>query len=539
MLFLPTSETRFMKRNLRILITTLLVVSASCLSAQISWTGTISSDWNNSGNWNTNVIPTVLDDVVIPNVTIQPIINQSPDNPAVCHDLTINSGSQLIINPGKAFTVYGNINNLTGNSGLIIKSDISGTGSLIHHSAEVPGTIERYVPGNDWRQISSPISNAISGIYQGEYLQQWQSCNWVDITTTELPLSPMVGFAIYNPANFTAQYKGLLNQGTIGSVDNLPSESSCCGFQVVGNPYSSSIDWNASSGWTRVNLDRAYYIHKDAANWTAFVNGVGVNGGSRYIATGQGFFVMSNDITKSSTMVMNDSVRVHCNTPFFKDAINYLVRLNVSGGNNYQDETVIRFVSESTTGFDVDWDAFKILGDVDAAPQIYSIIPDLGNCTNMLAINTLPTTQIVPLGFLTAAQGTYTISATEINGLGGVKLEDRTSRTITNLAENSYTFNFDGGEDDSRFFLHFYPLSLVNSQEFEFAKIYSCDHSVYVNILDNEKGTLLIYNPTGQLISSSELGTGLNRINLYVATGNYIAKLVTSCHSMVKKLAID
>ena len=37
------------------------------------------------------------------------------------------------------------------------------------------------------------------------------------------------------------------------------------GFNLVGNPYPSAIDWDAASGWTKTNIDNAVYYFKASA----------------------------------------------------------------------------------------------------------------------------------------------------------------------------------------------------------------------------------------------------------------------------------
>jgi hypothetical protein len=73
----------------------------------ITWTGTIDSDWNKAGNWNLNTVPTTLYDVIIPGTANHPVI--TTNNTIVCHDIILQNGGNLTINPGKSMVVYGKI----------------------------------------------------------------------------------------------------------------------------------------------------------------------------------------------------------------------------------------------------------------------------------------------------------------------------------------------------------------------------------------------------------------------------------------------
>jgi hypothetical protein len=83
----------------------------------------------------------------------------------VSGNLTISSGS-LTVNPANQLTVSGTLTNNATATGLVLKSDATGTASLIHSTSAVPATVERYI-SNDaekWHFLSSPVAaQAISG----------------------------------------------------------------------------------------------------------------------------------------------------------------------------------------------------------------------------------------------------------------------------------------------------------------------------------------------------------------------------------------
>ena len=71
----------------------------------ITWTGTLDSDWNKAGNWDLARVPTTLNDVMIPEAPHSPVITTI--NATFCHNVTIQSGGNLTINPGKSMVAYG------------------------------------------------------------------------------------------------------------------------------------------------------------------------------------------------------------------------------------------------------------------------------------------------------------------------------------------------------------------------------------------------------------------------------------------------
>jgi hypothetical protein len=73
----------------------------------VTWTGSVSTDWNNPQNWNPATVPTSLNNVIIPNVTLTPVITTT--NTSICHDLVIQAGSTFRVNQGKSVIVRGSV----------------------------------------------------------------------------------------------------------------------------------------------------------------------------------------------------------------------------------------------------------------------------------------------------------------------------------------------------------------------------------------------------------------------------------------------
>ncbi|MFZ4707611.1 MAG: T9SS type A sorting domain-containing protein, partial [Bacteroidales bacterium] len=485
--------------------------------------------WDASGTWTPSGAPVNTEDVTINHAVI--VSDNSSLSPAICRNMTISSGGSVTVNPNQALTVDGTLTNSSA-SKLVVESG----GSLIENYG-VAATVKRTIAADEWHLISSPISDATAGIFAGYYLQKHSESDnqYTDITSINEGLIPMRGYALYGDAGLpAATFAGFLNAGaksfstTAYTYTSDPVDDG--GWNLVGNPYPSSIDWDASSGWTKTGINAAVYCHMDQSNWATWVPGspgAGTNGGSQYIAPGQGFFVQ---VTEAGTLVMTDAVRVHNATTFFKNTeiVPNLIRLEVSG-NGYKDEAVVRFVPEATAGFDGNYDAHKLFGDVAAAAQI-------STGSMPLAINSLPETNIVPVGVKIGTSGTYTIAATEINNLEWVALEDTKTGIFTELAKSGYTFNFTTGENEKRFNLHFSALGIADDQP-QAADIYSYQKTVYINLNDNGKGDVFIYNISGQLVASIPSARGMNRVDL-ANMGNYIIKVVTGKATEVRKVFV-
>ncbi len=106
-------------------------------------------------------------------------------------------------------------------------------------------TVERDYSGNQWHLISAPVTGAVSGLFTGIYLQSHDEVtnSYSDVVATNTPLTPGQGFALYNQnGNATASYTGTLSSGASVSLTRSATGTGN-GWNLVGNPYPSSIDW--------------------------------------------------------------------------------------------------------------------------------------------------------------------------------------------------------------------------------------------------------------------------------------------------------
>lgn len=108
----------------KLLLSSALVLSSTPSYSQstITWSGNTSTDWNTNTNWSGNVIPTAIDNVIIPNVLNQPQINAIT---IAVHDLSIQSNAMLTISTAGTLEISGAVNNAATGA-------IDATGSTIN-----------------------------------------------------------------------------------------------------------------------------------------------------------------------------------------------------------------------------------------------------------------------------------------------------------------------------------------------------------------------------------------------------------------------
>ncbi len=509
--------------------TTRVNVLAS-VSTTVNWLGTTSSDWSVASNWCSGV-PTPTSNVLIPSGNVH--ITTALSSPTVCHNLTISWGAVLTIDAGKALTVNGILTNNAGTTGLIIKSDVSGAGSLINNTSGVNASVELYLAqgsGIRHHYISSPITAASSNMFSGYYVYRYDepTTAWVNMLANQT-LSAMTGYSVYKPntSAITKTFIGTLNTGLIGTEQNVTFLNT--GWNLVGNPYPSAIDWNSAS-WTRTNVLLSFYTwDQTMKRYTSYVNGVGANGGNNIIPSMQGFMVRVDTLGESTgTLIMTNAIRVHNNQAFWKNNIHNQLRLTASIVG-FEDETIVRFEDQSSNEFDSKWDALKLMADQGGA-QLYT---KAGN--KDLSINTLPLISndlIIPLQLKINQNGQYQISATELESFDAgtfIYLEDLRLNSMIDLMESPvYVFSGIIGDNSDRFRLHFNltPQS-INSETRGNISVYSYDNKLYVKTPKNAQGNVEVYDVLGKQLYVSQLkNTTLNTFVLNnLSTGYYIVKV--------------
>jgi hypothetical protein len=187
------------------------------------WTGAVNSDWHNSANWAGDV-PGSTDEVVIAPTANDPQINTF----AEAADLLIEAGASLTVSPSGSLSVYGDFVNNAGSNKLLIRSNETGTGSLIYNSGNIAARVERFI-GNEygvWKQISSPVAaeNIEQDFGEGSFFswfepaQSWVSLSnnfvwptWNDVNNGHKNFIPGKGYLAAHPNSLIPENRNVVN----------------------------------------------------------------------------------------------------------------------------------------------------------------------------------------------------------------------------------------------------------------------------------------------------------------------------------------
>ena len=153
----------------------------------------------------------------------------------------------------------------------------------------------------------------------------------------------------------------------------------------------------------------------------------------------------------------------------------------------------------------------------------------------MMAINSLPAINTVPVGVKAGVPGEFTIAATKTSEFPYVVLEDLMTGTFTDLKCSSYTFNYDMNFNN-RFIVHFTPM-IVFENPIDLINIYSSHKDIYISVPENIEGFTMVYNLIGQEVARTMIKYVLNKISLN-KSGYYVVKVLTNESVVTKKVFV-
>lgn len=460
-------------------------------------------------------------------------------NLTISNDFTVENPSCVTIASGNTVTV--------GND-FLLKSDLLNgndfySSFIDYGTLSVSGTskVEWAIEGDRWHFVSSPVSGETAAVFDGMYLQEFSETTniWTDITSATHPLDVMVGYSAWftDPWWQTIYFTGPVNTGNIGTDNNLTKNNQ--GWNVVANPYPSAINWDTAVGWTKTNLNNAIYTENNG-QWASYVNGVGTNGGTRFIAPCHGFFVEAN--AHPATLKMTNDIRQHKKPIHLKSYPNNVIRLeamsiNKDGGTK-KDETVIRFNSNASFGFDGEYDARKFFGSDTLIPQLYS-------SPYYLSVNTIPSIEPVDINLKVRVKGDYIIRAVSNSGMDNLILKDQVTGIATNLVNGSYSFYAEPGDNHQRFKLYFSPLSVSENGINENISIYLSngqiiiDASVGRNFSDNSEIQVYAYDLLGRTLAFKKVKKRARSVLNIDHTGFCIVKVIFGGNTYTQKLFLN
>jgi hypothetical protein len=530
-----------------------------------TWNGSISNSWyQDPGNWTPAGTPTATDDVTIPAGTpFSPVIGGNLEFET--NNLTIDMGASLTLDFGGYLTTNGDlVNNGTFTilseesappfpqaGSYINKAGISGTGQFnVSRDIACTGTLPGSASPDGWHYISAPLDGFTTDDMPNYFINAWNqgTGNWehynmnpytnpcetyptTGLATTSAwsinedltypdPNCPGLPAGVGTTIDFTSDAAGV-HTGTYTRNLGYAADGYKM-YDLVGNPYPSGLELS-DIVWGTNTMQSVYLwlgCSGDYFEWTPAM-------GSQPIGVNQGFFVRTTGA--GGSIEFNDAERVHGGLGLTKSAVSNLLTLRASG-NDLSDLLNVRFMDDMTAGIDLNGDAYKLFSETEGLPQIYTLAG-----ADKLAINALPATNMVPMGFTANGSGTYTIDAIETSDFANVVLEDMENGVQTDLLTSSYSFNYTTGVHNFR--IHFTPLGTIDNLA-DNITISAENHNIYVNVPGSVRGDIAVYNMMGQEVVRVDMNPGLNTIPMQDVNTYYIVKVISDAAAKTGKVFI-
>ena len=547
-----------------------------------------SSNWSTATEW--TYAPMAATDLVIASGELIVDQDQIP-NPTV-NSITINPGAKLTLNSGKTLT--------TGT--FTLQSSVDGTATFVDKTVNgglvVTGTtsVEQYLTtGRNW-YISSPLSAAQSGVFGAvapstnklywydETNGSSATLNWPQIANNTSSLAVMRGYVANMPLDGKVTFTGgVLNTGNISTgANSVPALTRTAGqskegFNLVGNPYPSYLDWMAAidpantgtsnlmtTMWYRTQnpgqptgnpVVPPYYVfdtYNETANTGTNNNGIAV---TQYIPPMQAFWVRVKPAidlgSTTGTLALTNAMRSHAsgtNRLKVRSAVNtaqQLLRLQVSNGTS-SDEAIVLFNPAASNGFD-DFDSPKMSNGNSAIPEIYSLAG-----TEQVVINGMkemtPNLEL-PLGFSTGQSNSFSIKASEISNLSSdtrVVLKDKLLNTEQELSTGTpYSFTSGVTNTSSRFSILFKSVSVINATsnvaETSSYVFRNQNNQIIVNYSGrlSDDASIAVYNVMGEKQIAMKMINSSTLINQELPSGVYLVTITNSGTKATKRVIIN
>ncbi|SHL01997.1 DUF4394 domain-containing protein [Hymenobacter psychrotolerans] len=421
-----------------------------------------------------------------------------------------------------------------------------------YNTAPVPGTVTPFptVFGYDQARVNTSGNPAPQDFDKGFFSPG---------STTDA-LTVGCGYTVNIPASQTVNFVGELNNGPITASGLSRGTQTESGWQLLGNPYPSPINWDLVG---RTNVDAAVYVYRStgpyAGTYSSYVaNGAGTNGGTAVIGSGQGFFTrVSTPGSGNGQVAFANAARLTSYaSPVFQrgTALNApLVRLDLRAGAGAADETVVYFDQNATAGFDPAMDAYKL--QAGSTPVLASEL----NAATHLSINALPVLsaadRTIALHVAATQAGSHTLRAVELQNLPAgtfAYLRDAQTNTIVDLAtQPEYTFQLAAGTATGRFSLLLTQQRILGNASAALSQQVSvfpnpARGAVSISLpaaLTRQATEVQLLNSLGQTVLRTTLPAGsaaVRNVSLTgVSQGVYTLRLQTSEGSISKRLVLE
>ncbi|SFP94343.1 reprolysin-like metallopeptidase [Hymenobacter arizonensis] len=385
---------------------------------------------------------------------------------------------------------------------------------------------------------------------------------WFSPASLSEPMQPNRGYTVNAPATATpVRFTGTFNTGAQSSGTLArTSASDDFGWQLLGNPYPSPLDWSTVAAAQRPGVGAAMYVFQStgqyAGAYRAYLNGIG--GASPLIEAGSGYFVQVATAGTAGAVNLTNANRITTFGPqnaFGRSTADARpqLRLRVAGAG-LSDETYLYLQAGATAGIDAEYDAVKLPNSTGL--NLASLVLNTQLAIQGLAPLAGTAEVVLPLSLAVPAAGSFTFDAADLANFGttAVYLRDAADGTLLPLATGTrYAFTLaTPTAADGRFAIVLRPATALATQ----GALGAAQVTVYPNpartsftvtvpaVANASRVEAELLNALGQVVHRQSAALPPSGARFAVptaelATGVYLLRLQTGTSSVTKRVVIE
>lgn len=366
-------------------------------------------------------------------------------------------------------------------------------------------------------------------------------------------IQPGRGYATYirNCKETLIDVTGEINQGNVSYsfVRYTESDSPYDGWNLVGNPYPSAIDWSKPTGWSRVNIASVAAVTRNTPNGeTQFEycdsapNEFGQPVPGNVIASGQGFWVRA--VGPGVVLTVNENAKTRETGSFYREAMQGSELVITLTNGTVTDRAFIRYRPFAEAVLDA-YDGPKL-------PNATFDVFTYSNDGVELAVNSTPSLgcdEPIKVGVRSLEPGEYTMTLDALGKYSPLRYElhDAFTGRTTSLEDLAYQFvvtNDPASSAESRFTIVAretnadvapaleYPstvcepaatITITNATEGGVYEFYTAGDSLIASV--TSAGTLMQFDVPASVLTTGENRFRVKRVPVCAATQESIVTI--------------
>lgn len=506
----------------------------------------ITTYWSDPVNWPSGRVPGVNTDVKIAN-SKQVVVDL---NYAKCRKLTILSGSNVSIDPNRSLKIFNSLINHANESGITVRSDATGTGSLLHYNAGIRGTFQRYIAmAPNWGQAGAAQWNYISSpVYEQPFEPNWtptgenndydilfwdgEIATWLN---QKLPANnlthfePARGYAVAYQQSGIHNFEGILNVASFSL--NLPILESS--WLPIGNPYPCALKWNTTDYMLDGFLDIAKAWNRTNGSYQDVIPEDIIPATNSFMA-----FADPHGGVVNIQMTMPAEARLISSTPFLKSAVKNRIVLKAKDKNSgLVQEFIIIQHPDAGNSFNGSCDAEFLPG---YAPSFYA----LKDGKHLSAYGVKDFYQLIEFvcGFQKTESSDYEIILDTERSVpvGDFYLTDLKTGQKQNLRLNPvYSFTSQDGDMQERFRFQGGNVGIEENEDTKGITIWVSESGIQVSNPAAEFETWKLTALNGTLIQMGTMAGDQLIPTRHLTTGVYVLTLSGTKQTLNRKIIIN